>query len=35
MWEAGQNTRLMQHRKACLEAAWQEVVEPVDPEERP
>jgi len=35
MWEAGQNTRLTQHRKACLEAAWQEVVEPVDPEIRP
>jgi exonuclease VII small subunit len=35
MWEAGQNTRLSQHCKACLEAAWQEVVEPVDPEEQP
>ena len=29
--EAGQNTRLMQHREACLEASWQEVV---GPEER-
>ena len=29
--EVGQNTRLMRHREACLEASWQEVV---GPEER-
>src|SRR5262245_41445342 len=30
--EAGQNTRLRQHREACFEASWQEVAEL---EERP
>jgi hypothetical protein len=32
MWEAGQNTRLMQHRTTYFEASWQDVV---DAEERP
>ncbi|MDQ3829460.1 MAG: hypothetical protein M3361_09195 [Candidatus Tectomicrobia bacterium] len=32
MRQAGQNRRLMQHRGACFEASWQEIV---DPEERP
>jgi hypothetical protein len=30
--QAGQNRRLMQHREACFEASWQEIV---DPEDRP
>jgi hypothetical protein len=28
MLEAGQNTRLIQHRMTCLEASWHEVVDP-------
>jgi hypothetical protein len=32
MSEAGQNTRLRQHREACFEASWEEVAEL---EERP
>ena len=27
MWEAGQNTRLMQHRQTCFEASWQEMTD--------
>ena len=28
MWEAGQTTRLMQHRETCFEASWQEMTDP-------
>ena len=27
MWEAGQHTRLLQHRTTCFEASWQEMTD--------